>query len=84
MLAQQDKNGNKRVVYYLSRMLNNVENRYTSIEKLCLVLYFSYLKLKCYLIPRKVYVISQTDVIKYMLSSPMLHGRVGKWMLALT
>ncbi|KAL1308631.1 hypothetical protein AAHE18_17G120800 [Arachis hypogaea] len=29
-------------------------------------------------------VIAQTDVVKYMLSFPMLRGRLGKWMLALT
>ena len=84
MLAQEDENGNERVVYYLSRVLNDVETRYTFIEKLYLALYFSYLKLKYYLIPSEVYVISQTDVIKYTLSSPILHGRVGKWMLTLT
>nr|XP_025678255.1 uncharacterized protein LOC112778105 [Arachis hypogaea] len=84
MLAQEDENGNERVIYYLSRVLNDVQSRYSPIEKLCLALYFSCLKLKYYLIPRNVYVISKFDVLKYMLSSPILHGRLGKWMLALT
>ncbi|XP_016199503.1 uncharacterized protein LOC107640499 [Arachis ipaensis] len=84
MLAQEDENGNERVIYYLSRVLNDVESRYSPIEKLCLALYFSCLKLKYYLIPMNVYVISKFDVLKYMLSSPILHGRLGKWMLALT
>ncbi|XP_015970564.1 uncharacterized protein LOC107494047 [Arachis duranensis] len=84
MLAQEDENGNERVIYYLSRVLNDVESRYSPIEKLCLTLYFSCLKLKYYLIPRNVYVISKFDVLKYMLSFPILHGRLGKWMLALT
>ena len=35
MLAQEDEQGNERVVYYLSRMLNEVEIRYSHIEKLC-------------------------------------------------
>ncbi|KAL1318352.1 hypothetical protein AAHE18_15G200100 [Arachis hypogaea] len=84
MLAQEDENGNERVIYYLSQVLNDVESRYSPIEKLCLALYFSCLKLKYYLIPRNVYVISKFDVLKYMLSSPIFHGRLGKWMLALT
>ncbi|KAL1353230.1 hypothetical protein AAHE18_06G223400 [Arachis hypogaea] len=84
ILTQEDENGNERVIYYLSRVLNDVESRYSPIEKLCLALYFSCLKLKYYLIPRNVYVISKFDVLKYMLSSPILHGRLGKWMLALT
>ncbi|GKV12333.1 hypothetical protein SLEP1_g23490 [Rubroshorea leprosula] len=32
----------------------------------------------------QVYVISKTDVIKYMLSRPLLRGRIGKWVLALS
>ncbi|XP_016199986.1 uncharacterized protein LOC107640993 [Arachis ipaensis] len=43
MLAQDDENGNERVVYYLSRVLTDIET-----------------------------------------SFPMLRGRLGKWMLALT
>ncbi|GKV06877.1 hypothetical protein SLEP1_g18697 [Rubroshorea leprosula] len=31
-----------------------------------------------------VYVISKTDVIKYMLSRPLLRGKIGKWVLALS
>ena len=65
-------------------MLNDVETRDNPIEKLSLALYFSYTKLKYYLVSIDVYVISMMDVIKYMLSSLILYGRVGKWMLALT
>ena len=36
------------------------------------------------MISRDVHVISKIDVIKYMLSYPILRGRLGKWMLALT
>ena len=57
MLAQEDENGHKRVVYYLRHMLYDVETIYTSIEKLCLALYLSCLNLKYYLIPSEVYVI---------------------------
>src|ERR1044072_4359407 len=42
MLAQEDDNGVERAIYYLSRVLNDAETRYSSIEKLCLCLYFSY------------------------------------------
>ncbi|XP_072073891.1 uncharacterized protein [Arachis hypogaea] len=41
-------------------------------------------KLKCYVVAKSVKVVAQTDLIKYMLSFPMLRGRLGKWMLALT
>ncbi|XP_027359296.1 uncharacterized protein LOC113867964 [Abrus precatorius] len=84
MLAQEDENGVERAVYYLSRMLIGAESRYSPIEKLCLCLYFSCEKLKYYIRPFDVYVYSHHDIIKYFLSKPILHGRVGKWALALT
>ncbi|XP_072056315.1 uncharacterized protein [Arachis hypogaea] len=36
------------------------------------------------MVAKLVKVIAQTDLIKYMLSFPMLRGCLGKWMLALT
>lgn len=53
------------------------------IEKLCLCLYFSCTKLKYYIKLVDVYVSSHFDVIKYMLSKPIMHSRIGKWELAL-
>ncbi|KAH7847405.1 hypothetical protein Vadar_025703 [Vaccinium darrowii] len=35
------------------------------------------------MMPRVTYVISQTDVMKYMLSQPVLSGRIGKWIVSL-
>src|SRR3954468_12090271 len=56
MLAQEDENGIERAIYYLSRVLNDAETRYSAIEKLCLCLYFSCIKLKYYIKPVDVYV----------------------------
>ena len=84
MLAQEDENGVERAIYYLSRVLSDVETRYHPSEKLCLCLYFSCMKLKHYIKPFDVYVYSHFDIIKHMLSKPILHSRVGKWALALT
>jgi len=84
MLAQEDENGVERAIYYLSRVLNDTETRYHLSEKLCLCLYFSCTKLKHYIKPFDVYVYSHFDIIKHMLSKPILHNRVGKWALALT
>ncbi|KAL1295102.1 hypothetical protein AAHE18_19G187000 [Arachis hypogaea] len=84
MLAQDDENGQERAVYYFSRVLTDNETRYSPIEKLCLSLYYARMKLKCYMVAKSVKVIAQTDIVKYMLSFPMLGGCLGKWMLALT
>nr|KYP72165.1 Transposon Ty3-G Gag-Pol polyprotein [Cajanus cajan] len=84
MLAQDDENGIERVIYYLSRMLVGAETRYIPLEKLCLSLYVACTKLKYYIRPRDVVIFCRSNVIKYMLSKPVLHSRVGKWALALT
>ncbi|XP_072077837.1 uncharacterized protein [Arachis hypogaea] len=84
MLVQDDENGYEWAIYYLSRVLTNIETRYSSIERLYLSLYYACTKLKCYMVAKPVKIIAQTDLVKYMLSSPMLRGRLGKWMLALT
>ena len=67
LLAQNNAEGKKQVVYYLSRVLNS-ETRYTPIQKLCLALYSACTKLRHYLIKSQVYVVSPTDMMKYMLS----------------
>ncbi|XP_058741269.1 uncharacterized protein LOC131613635 [Vicia villosa] len=84
MLAQKDDHGVERAIYYLSRILVDAETRYSDIEKLCLCLYYSCNKLKQYMKPVDVYVSSHFDIIKHMLSKPILHSRIGKWALALT
>src|ERR1051325_5091910 len=84
MLVQEDDNHVERLVYYLSRMLNGPETKYSDIEKLCLCLYFSCIKLKKYIKPVDAYISSHFDIIKHMLSKPILHSRIGKWALALT
>jgi hypothetical protein len=80
----QEFEGKERVVFYLSRRLLDLETRYSSIEKLCLCLYFSCTKLRHYLLSTECMVVPKVDVIKHMLSMPILSGRLGKWMLALS
>ncbi|XP_045822028.1 uncharacterized protein LOC123914912 [Trifolium pratense] len=84
MLAQEDESGEEKAIYYLSRVFNDVETRYSSIKKLCLCLYFSCMKLKHYIKPIDVYVYSHYDIIKHMLLKPILHSRIGRWALALS
>ncbi|XP_058202628.1 uncharacterized protein LOC131317065 [Rhododendron vialii] len=83
LLAQDNEQGMEQAVYYLSRLLTPCEKRYSPIEKLCLALYFSAIKLRHYMLPVSVYIMSKTDLIKYLLTRPILRGRIGKWSLAL-
>jgi ribonuclease HI len=74
----------ERVVFYLSRRMLDVETRYPDIENLCLCLFFTCTKLRHILLSAEVIIICKSDVIKHMLSAPMLKGRLGKWMFALS
>jgi hypothetical protein len=80
----QEFDGKERVICYLSRRLVDAETRYSAIEKLCLYLYFSCIKLRHYLLSAECTVIFKDDVVKYMLPMPILSGRIGKWILALS
>ena len=72
------------MIYFVSRRLLDVETRYSPVERLCPCLYFSCTKFRHYLLSAECVVVSKDDVIKYMLSIPILDGRIGKWILALS
>ncbi|CAN6691094.1 unnamed protein product [Malus baccata var. baccata] len=46
LLAQNNEGGNEQAIYYLSKILTEVETRYSPVERLCLALYFTASKLK--------------------------------------
>jgi hypothetical protein len=75
--------GKKKDVFYLSRRMLDMETRYHEIEKLCLCLFFTCTKLRHILLSVEIIVIYKSDVIKHMLSAPVLKGRLRKWMFAL-
>jgi hypothetical protein len=80
----QVHDGKERVVFYLSRRMLDAETRYPKIEKLCLCLFFTCTKLRHIFLSVETIVICKSDVIKDMLSAPVLKGRLGKWMFALS
>jgi hypothetical protein len=80
----QEFGGKERVVAYLIRKLLDPETRYLAVEKLCLCVYYSCTEFRHYLLNAECVVYSKFDVIKHMLSMPILNGRIGKWILALS
>jgi hypothetical protein len=62
----------ERVVFYLSRRMLDAETRYPEIEKLCCCLFFTCTNLRHILLPAEMIVIRKSDVIKHMLSAPVL------------
>ncbi|CAL9012200.1 unnamed protein product, partial [Prunus brigantina] len=83
LLAQDNDEKKEQAVYYLSRILTATERKYSPVEKLCLALYFIATKLMHYMLPSVVHIIAKTDLIKYMLTRPIIRGRIGKWTMAL-
>jgi hypothetical protein len=76
--------GREKVVFYLSGRMLDMETRYHEIEKLCLCLFFTCTKLRHTLLFADIIVICKSDIIKHMLSAPMLKARLRKWMFALS
>jgi NMD protein affecting ribosome stability and mRNA decay len=76
--------GKEKVVFYLSRRMLDTETRYHKIEKLCLCLFFTGTKLGHFLLSVEIIIICKLDIIKHMLSAPVLKGQLGKWMFALS
>ncbi|KAM2611622.1 hypothetical protein TB2_031682 [Malus domestica] len=84
LLAQDNDAGREQAIFYLSQNLNQPEINYSAVENLCLALFFSASKLRHYMLPSVTQVIAQTDVIRYMLTRPIVKGRIGKWTMALS
>jgi hypothetical protein len=76
--------GKEKIVFYLNRRMLDTETRYHEIEKLCLCLFFTCTKLRHILPSVEIIIICKSDVIKHMLSAPLLKGRLRKWMFALS
>lgn len=71
-------------LYYLSRVLVGAEHAYSPIEKHCLTLVFAIKKLRHYMLAHRVTLISKVDPLKYLMTRPMLTGRLAKWAIILT
>jgi hypothetical protein len=67
----------EKVVFYLNRRMLDTETRYHVIGKLCLCLFFTCTKLWHILLSPEIIVISKSDVIKHMLTAPVLKGQLG-------
>ncbi|KAG9453148.1 hypothetical protein H6P81_006052 [Aristolochia fimbriata] len=81
LLAQNDNQGKERALYYLSLTMVGPELNYSPIEKMCLALIFAVQKLRHYLLAHSTNLISRADPLKYVMSRPMLSGRLAKWAL---
>jgi hypothetical protein len=84
LVVVQVYDNKEKVVFYLSRRMLDMETRYHKMEKLCLCLFFTCTKLRHILLFAEIIAICKSDIIKHMLSAPVLKGQLGKWMFALS
>ncbi|XP_074298141.1 uncharacterized protein LOC141628960 [Silene latifolia] len=79
MCAQEIEDRKEKALYYLSLTLVGAQLNYSPIEKICLALVFAIQKLRHYMQAYTIHVVSKADPIKYILSRPVLSGRLAKW-----
>ncbi|XP_070677927.1 uncharacterized protein [Malus domestica] len=83
LLAQENESQKERALYYLSRTLTGAELNYSPIEKMCLALVFAIQKLRHYMHAYTIHLVAKADPVKYIMSKPVLTGRLAKWALLL-
>jgi hypothetical protein len=84
LVVVQVYDSKKKIVFYRSRRMLDMESRYQEMEKLCLCLFFTYTKLWHILLFPEIIIICKSDIIKHMLLAPVLKGRLGKLMFTLS
>ncbi|KAM1212301.1 hypothetical protein ACFX2G_003942 [Malus domestica] len=79
LLAQENESQKEGALYYLSRTLTGAELNYSPIEKMCLALIFAIQKLRHYMHAYTIHLVAKADPVKYVMSKPVLTGRLAKW-----
>ena len=83
LMAQENEKGKEIALYYLSQTLNRAELNYSPIEKMCLALFFAIDKLEHYIQAYTIRLIAKADLIKYVLSRPVVSGCISRWAVLL-
>ncbi|KAL0391462.1 UNVERIFIED_CONTAM: Retrovirus-related Pol polyprotein from transposon opus [Sesamum latifolium] len=78
-MAQENEEGKEKALYYLSRTLTENELKYSPVEKVCLALFYAIKKLRHYFEAYSIRLISRADPVKFVMSRPVLSGRLAKW-----
>ncbi|KAL2243317.1 UNVERIFIED_CONTAM: Retrovirus-related Pol polyprotein from transposon [Sesamum indicum] len=78
----KEEASNQNPVYYVSKMLQGAESRYSEMEKLALALVVTARKLRPYFQSHKVVVLTNHP-LKHVMSRPEASGRLIKWAVEL-
>lgn len=71
-------------IYYASRVLNDAQVNYTTIQKEMLEVVFAFDKFRAYLLGTKVVVFTDHSAIKYLLAKKDIKLRLIRWILLLS
>ncbi|KAK9911758.1 hypothetical protein M0R45_035649 [Rubus argutus] len=69
---------------YVSRLLQGAEARSPEAERLCLALVYTAQKLRHYFLAHKLHLMVKIDLVRYLLTKPVLSGRLARWLLQLS
>ncbi|KAL0402048.1 UNVERIFIED_CONTAM: hypothetical protein Slati_4234700 [Sesamum latifolium] len=79
----QEEDGKQLSIYYVSKVLNEAEGRYTPIEKMALALVVTARRLRPYFLSHPIGVKTNTP-LKQTLGKPDTSGRLVKWAVELS
>ena len=67
LIAQENQQGADKPIYYVSRILKDVETRYSRAEKACLSLIYAAQRLRHYFLTHTVYLMTESHPIRLLL-----------------
>ena len=79
ILVQEDSEGVERVIHYVSHQLNQVEQRWATIEKEAYAIVYALQKLRPYLFGSEFAIYTDHKPLKALLSSPMKNLKLQRW-----
>ncbi|XP_024156336.1 uncharacterized protein LOC112164363 [Rosa chinensis] len=84
LLAQDGEAGEEFPIYNVSKLLRGAETRYPKAERLCLALVYVAQRLRHYFLAHKLQLMVKTDLVRYLLTKPVLSGRLARGLLQLS
>ena len=79
----QRKEGKSYVIYYASKLLDDAQVNYTTIEKELFAIVYAFDKFGAYLVGQKYILYSDHAALKYLLSKKDAKPRLLRWVLML-
>ncbi|CAL2258454.1 unnamed protein product [Prunus armeniaca] len=78
LLAQDDHGGEESPIYYVSGQLRGAKTRYLKTELLCLAFVYVAKRLRHYFLSHKLQFIVKFDLVRYLLTRPVLSGHLAR------